>query len=175
MKINYLITIITLFICHSSIAQNDSLNIVNSPFHSHLTKVKDNDTLTLVKFKDSLILWKKIEKIDSTKKWKLIGLKISDSTRYATDRIPQWSTPDNNVFFRVNDTLPTINYDTLNSQFKLDEVDIRKTTDLGQYDRSIDWTSFSYNNMLTIKKCDVHIFQAYDSWTTYEYYFEEIE
>ena len=150
MKINHWITIITLFICHFSIAQSDSLEI--SPFDSYLTKVKNNDTSILVEFKDSLVLWKQIEKIDSTKKWKLIGLKICDSTRYATEEnFPL--TSDRNIFFRARDILPTINSDTLNNQFKLDKVGFLKTTDWNQYDLSIDWTPFRYNNLLIIKKC----------------------
>jgi len=161
MKKNHWIIIIVFFICHYSMAQTDSLDIFNFPFDSCLTRVDDNYTFNIVKYKDSLV---QIEKIDSTKKWKLVGLTISSSTNNATEDYFPWTSKSN--AFKAKITLPTINYNTLNAQFELNKADSLKVT---------DWTPFIYKNFLLIKKYNSLIGSRVHSWTIYEYYFEEIE
>jgi hypothetical protein len=155
-------------VSHTSLAQNYDSEVANLPFGSYLTKT--NDTLRIIEHEDPLVFW---EKIDSTKNWKLIGLKVSDSTSHATEEFFPWTSKS--ISFRGKGTLPTFNSDSVNNQFNRDTIDIRKLSNWDEYELPIDWTHFRYKSFLIIKKCNRFIGLPIIRWTTFEYYFEEIK
>lgn len=107
-------------------------------------------------------------------RWKLVGLKITDSGYHAGSG-ELYSTTKRSVFYSVVDTLPTINSDTLNTHFNLNESNFRKTRNWSYHDLSTDWTPFQHDNILMISRRDCAIGNMYDFTTVYEYYFEKIE
>lgn len=163
-----------LIVCNHSMAQNDSLAIANLPFNSFLTI--NSDSLKITKPQDSLIWavdWKQIEKIDSTKMWKLISLKITYSGYHAG--VSELHSTTKNRTYNVIDTLPEMSSDTLNKYFKLNESNIRLTRNWSYRDLSTNWTPFQNDNVLMISKRKRAIGNMYDSTIVYEYCFEEIE
>lgn len=169
----YQIVIFTLLACGQSVAQTDSIRISSLPFYSYLTL--SNDSTKLTERQDSLLVlgWKQTEKIDSIIKWKLVGLKITNSGYHAGSG-ELISTTESSAY-NVADTLPIINSDTLNKYFKLNESDFRKTRNWNNQDLSTDWTPFQHGNILMISRRDCAIGNMYDFATVYEYYFEKIE
>jgi hypothetical protein len=170
MKRIYVIVVLTLFVYHQSKAQNDSTRILNLPFSSFI-KVS-NDSSKLIERQDSLVDWNQIEIFDSTKKWKLIGLKIFDFGYHAG--FSEEKTKSKTNYYIVKDSLPTINTDTLAKYFELSEPTFLKDN-WSHYDCSTDWTSFRCNNLMIISKRDRFIGNMYDFTTVFEYYFEEIK
>jgi len=165
------IIIFMLISCNHSMAQNDSLAPANLPFYSFL--VLTNDAALNIEIQDSIIIWKQTEKIDSDKKWRLIRLTISDSTSHATEDTYPWTS--NTTIYKFKETTLGIDSDTLKNKFELNKNHFRKTRDWSQFDLSKDWTPFWNDKFLMIKKCDMRIGSTVNSWTTYEYFFEEIE
>ncbi|MFT7154106.1 MAG: hypothetical protein ACI9Z7_001174 [Alteromonas macleodii] len=158
MKRIYVIAVLTLFVYHQSKAQIDSTRILNLPFSSFM-KVS-NDSSILIERQDSLDDWKQIEIFNSTKKWKLIGLKIFDFGYHAG--FSEGKTISKTNYYITKDFLPTINTDTLAKYFELSEPTFLT-----------EWTSFQCNNLIIISKRDRFIGNMYDFTTVFEYYFEE--
>lgn len=169
MKRVYGIIVYMLFVCHPSVAQNDIVKIPNLPFDSFLTL--SNNSADLIEEQDSLIDLVQVEKLDINKTWKLLGLKISDSTSHASEEIYPWTSETN--IFKVEDTLIIVNSNTLNNRFEFNIKHIGRTRDWSGVDLSKDWTPFSKGKFLIIKKCDMQIGSVVNTWTTHEYYFEE--
>jgi hypothetical protein len=166
----YQIIIFTLFVCGQSVAQAESNLISDLPFSSYL--ILSYDSTKLTKPQDSLIVWNQIEKVDSTIKWKLVGLRITNSGYHAGSG--ELNRSIKSSVYSVIDTLPIINSYTLNTHFKLNESDLRETRNWIHSDLSTDWTPFQHGNILMISRRDRAIGNMYDFTTVYEYYFEKI-
>lgn len=161
-----------LIVFNYSIAQDTTnLATANLPFYTFLELT--NDTSLTVEAQDSSVIFIQTEKIDSDKKWRLIGLVISDSSSHASKDIFPWTS--NTTIYRFKENTMEIASDTLKNKFELNKNHFRKTRDWSQFDLSKDWTPFYHKKFLLIKKCDMRIASIVNSWTTYKYYFKEID